>query len=352
MTPPPRDGSVTWLGWAGTAVLHRGRRDHAVLARRCAAPAHLRRDVLRQAGLVDGPVRLRDEGRPLLEQANRSTSTSRRTTRSSRARRATSWSTRRSASGSIGLGEIPFGILNSFGWRFAVALAGMLSILMVGRIARRLFQSDLLGAVAAALLAFEGHHFVHSRTGLLDIFVMFFGLAAFGALLIDRDQAREVLAAKLPGCRGRPISRWGPWLGWRPWRWVAGVMLGPGGGVKWSGSTSSSSSACSPSCGTSGRADPPACAGWVVGGVVKDGLFAFAQLVGTAFVTYVAELDGLDPHAWRLVPHLGRDAAVRRARRPAARLVAVAVGLPPADVRVERTRSTRRTPTRRVPGRG
>ena len=44
-----------------------------------------------------------------------------------------------------------------------------------------------LGTVAAALLAFEGHHFVHSRTGLLDVFVMFFGLAAFGALLIDRD---------------------------------------------------------------------------------------------------------------------------------------------------------------------
>ena len=97
----------------------------------------------------------------------------------------------------IGWGEAPFGILNSFGWRFAVALAGTISILMLGRIARRLFRSDLLGTVAAALLAFEGHHFVHSRTGLLDIFVMFFGLAAFGALLIDRDQAREVLARKV-----------------------------------------------------------------------------------------------------------------------------------------------------------
>ena len=103
----------------------------------------------------------------------------------------------------IGWGEMPFGILNSFGWRFSVALAGTLSILMIGLIARRLFRSDLLGTVAAALLAFEGHHFVHSRTGLLDIFVMFFGLAAFGALLIDRDRAREVLART----RGRPAAR-------------------------------------------------------------------------------------------------------------------------------------------------
>ena len=103
---------------------------------------------------------------------------------------------------------------------------------MVGRIARRLFQSDLLGAVAAALLAFEGHHFVHSRTGLLDIFVMFFGLAAFGALLIDRDQAREVLAASGRGVAGvdQPVGG-SPWLA--VWRWSRRVL--GGGRVKWSG---------------------------------------------------------------------------------------------------------------------
>ena len=54
---------------------------------------------------------------------------------------------------------------------------------------------------------------MHSRTGLLDIFVMFFGLAAFGALLIDRDQAREVLAAKVAGVSRASISRWDPGSG-------------------------------------------------------------------------------------------------------------------------------------------
>ena len=48
---------------------------------------------------------------------------------------------------------------------------------MIGRIARRLFGSTLLGTTAALLLAVDGQHFVHSRTGMLDIFVMFWALA-------------------------------------------------------------------------------------------------------------------------------------------------------------------------------
>jgi len=192
----------------------------------------------------------------------------------------------------IGLGEIPFGILNSFGWRFAVALAGTLSILMLGLIARRLFRSDLLGTVAAALLAFEGHHFVHSRTGLLDIFVMFFGLAAFGALLVDRDQARTVLVARLAGVSRASLSRLGPWLGWRPWRWVAGVMLGLGAGVKWSGLYFIVFFGLLTVLWDLGARRAAGVRGWVVGGVVQDGLFAFVQLVGTALVTYVASWSG------------------------------------------------------------
>ena len=77
----------------------------------------------------------------------------------------------------IAFGEWIFGSTSSFGWRFSVALLGTLSILMVGRIARRLFRSTYLGMIAAFLTAFEGHHFVHSRTGLLDLILMFFALA-------------------------------------------------------------------------------------------------------------------------------------------------------------------------------
>ena len=87
----------------------------------------------------------------------------------------------------IAVGEQLFGQTSSWGWRFSVCLIGTLSILMIGRAARRLFGSSLLGTIAAFLVAFEGHHFVQSRTGLLDIIVMFWALAAFCALLIDRD---------------------------------------------------------------------------------------------------------------------------------------------------------------------
>ncbi len=192
----------------------------------------------------------------------------------------------------IGWGEMPFGILNSFGWRFAVALAGTISIFMLGRIARRLFRSDLLGTVAAALLAFEGHHFVHSRTGLLDIFVMFFGLAAFGALLIDRDRARAVLARKVGGRARGEVTWLGPWLGWRPWRWVAGIMLGLSAGSKWSGLYFLAFFGLLTVLWDLGARRAAGVRGWWVAWIPKDGLYAALQLVGGAFLTYVASWTG------------------------------------------------------------
>ncbi|MEV5510891.1 dolichyl-phosphate-mannose--protein mannosyltransferase [Streptomyces orinoci] len=139
----------------------------------------------------------------------------------------------------IGLGEWIYG-LNPFGWRFMVALLGTLSVLMLCRIGRRLFRSTFLGCVAGALLSLDGLHFVMSRTSLLDSVLMFFVLAAFGCLLIDRDQARARLADALPAAEGgevRPDSaiagRLG--LGWRPWRIAAGVLLGLAAATKWNG---------------------------------------------------------------------------------------------------------------------
>ena len=52
--------------------------------------------------------------------------------------------------------------------------------------------------LAGALMAVDGLHFVMSRTSLLDGVLMFFVLAAFGCLVVDRDRARERLAAALP----------------------------------------------------------------------------------------------------------------------------------------------------------
>jgi dolichyl-phosphate-mannose--protein O-mannosyl transferase len=114
---------------------------------------------------------------------------------------------------------------------------GTLMVVMLARVALRLLGSTLLGATAGLLLAVDGHHLVHSRTSLLDIFLAFWVLAAFGALLADRDRTRARLARAVAAHRhaGRAVPSWGPWLGVRPWRLVAAVCLGLAVGTKWSG---------------------------------------------------------------------------------------------------------------------
>ncbi|MFC8780747.1 dolichyl-phosphate-mannose--protein mannosyltransferase [Streptomyces nigra] len=139
----------------------------------------------------------------------------------------------------IGLGELMFGF-NPFGWRFMTALLGTLSVLMLCRIGRRIFRSTFLGCVAGALMAVDGLAFVMARTSLLDGVLMFFVLAAFGCLVIDRDRARAKLAAALPvdaDGRARPDAHIAETLhlGLRPYRWLAGLMLGLAIGTKWNG---------------------------------------------------------------------------------------------------------------------
>ncbi|MEU2422218.1 phospholipid carrier-dependent glycosyltransferase [Streptomyces sp. NPDC007851] len=139
----------------------------------------------------------------------------------------------------ISVGEWLFG-LDPVGWRFMTALLGTLSVLMLCRIGRRLFRSTFLGCLAGALLAMDGLHLVMSRTALLDLMVMFFALAAFGCLLLDRDRTRAWLAAALPAGpdgRVRPDADTGDRtaLGPRPWRLAAGVLLGLAASTKWNG---------------------------------------------------------------------------------------------------------------------
>ena len=116
----------------------------------------------------------------------------------------------------IAIGEHLFGF-TPFGWRFSVALLGTVLILMVGRIVRRLAHSTLIGTIAALLVALDGVAISMSRTALLDSVLVFFVVAGFGAILIDRDQCRSGLA------------RW-----WRPWLVIAGVSLGFAAATKWS----------------------------------------------------------------------------------------------------------------------
>ncbi|WP_408909521.1 dolichyl-phosphate-mannose--protein mannosyltransferase [Streptomyces solicavernae] len=139
----------------------------------------------------------------------------------------------------IGLGEWMHGF-TPFGWRFMTAVLGTLSVLLICRIGRRLFRSTFLGCLAGALLAVDGLHFVMSRAALLDLVLMFFVVAAFGCLVVDRDRSRARLLAQLPVDEDglvRPDADIAETarLGRRPWRIAAGVCLGLAFATKWNG---------------------------------------------------------------------------------------------------------------------
>ncbi|HEV7711738.1 MAG TPA: phospholipid carrier-dependent glycosyltransferase [Asanoa sp.] len=123
-----------------------------------------------------------------------------------------------------------------FGWRFSAAVAGTISVLLMVRIARRMFGSTTLGAMAGLLLALDGFAIVLSRTAILDIFLLLFILAAFGALVADRDaRRRRWLTAMENGLDPTRVGRAGrlgfafPW-----WRLAAAVLFGCSVSVKWS----------------------------------------------------------------------------------------------------------------------
>jgi dolichyl-phosphate-mannose--protein O-mannosyl transferase len=122
----------------------------------------------------------------------------------------------------MAVGEWMYG-LTSLGWRVAPALFGTLAILVMCRVARRLTRSTLLGCTAGLLLSLDGLEFVLSRTGILDIFLMFFVLAAFAALVVDRDVSRARLAEAVVL---QPSDEAGPGLGIRKWRVAAGILIG------------------------------------------------------------------------------------------------------------------------------
>lgn len=205
----------------------------------------------------------------------------------------------------IALGQLLLGPEDPTGWRLASAVVGTLSILVLGRVAWHLWHNVLLSVAAAALLAVDGHHFVQSRIGLLDVFVMWWVLLAFLLLLLDREQARSRLARRWPDwaerTRAEPVPRspwrrwarwWGPSLGVRWWRIAAGVSLGLAVGTKWSGLFFLAVFGLMTVWWDLGARRAAGTPGWFTGTVVRDGIPAFLSMVPVALVTYVATWAG------------------------------------------------------------
>ena len=93
---------------------------------------------------------------------------------------------------------------NEFGWRFAAALVGSISIILMYFTAKKLFNNKLLSVFAATLISLDGLHLVHSRIALLDIFLLFFIQIAVLAFLHSKY-------------------------------WISALSLGLACSVKWSG---------------------------------------------------------------------------------------------------------------------
>jgi dolichyl-phosphate-mannose-protein mannosyltransferase len=132
----------------------------------------------------------------------------------------------------IALGEKAFGN-NELGWRFPAAVAGTLMILILIRVAYRLFHSIVLAGAAGLLMTLDGFQLVLSRTSLLDIFLGLFVLATFAALVVDRDAYRRRWLHALEDGHDPVTTRRAP-TGVPWWLLVAGAMFGLACGVKWS----------------------------------------------------------------------------------------------------------------------
>jgi dolichyl-phosphate-mannose--protein O-mannosyl transferase len=122
---------------------------------------------------------------------------------------------------------------NSIGWRIAPALFGCLGVIILARTVRRMMRSNLFGFIAGALMCMEGMSLVLARTAILDIFLQFFVVAGFAALVVDRDKMRARLARLIAD--GADLSDGVPTLGPRPWRLLGGSLLGLACAVKWTG---------------------------------------------------------------------------------------------------------------------
>ena len=101
---------------------------------------------------------------------------------------------------------------NSFGWRLAPALSGAICVLLVYLLSLKLFNSRTTASMASLLLMLDPLSFVHSRMGMLDIFLPLFSLLACLFLVQGMvDPARGKL-----------------------WFALSGVAIGAGLSVKWS----------------------------------------------------------------------------------------------------------------------
>ena len=207
----------------------------------------------------------------------------------------------------IALGMQIFGQANPVGWRITTAICGVITVLLLCRLAHNLFRNPALTLIAGLFLATDGMAIVMSRTSILDGFLTMFSLAAFLCFVKDQQMSRPTLERKLRSWEriGAPRAGWrafgryltlrdwrgiaiGPNAGNRPWLLAAGILSGLACSVKWSGIYVL---AClglfvalrEITCRwRAGHPSP------IIGALLADVWWAFILMVPTAILTYIA----------------------------------------------------------------
>ncbi len=239
----------------------------------------------------------------------------------------------------IALGLKLFGAGTPVGWRIGVLVAGLVTVLLVTRIGRRLFGSTALGCVAGLVVALDGLAIVHSRIALLDGILTMWLVAAFAALLVDRDRTRARLqrwadaqprepdppdvadadvdpGTAAPTVEGATVAAGatvaegasglerttvldglGPRLGWRPFRLLAGVLLGLAMGTKWSALWFIAAYGLLTVAWDAAARQRAGIRRWWQGTLIRDAAPAFGSIVGVAAAVYVATWASWFAHA-------------------------------------------------------
>ncbi|AEI10006.1 putative membrane protein [Corynebacterium resistens DSM 45100] len=120
------------------------------------------------------------------------------------------------------------------GWRIASAICAIIVILLIAAIARRITKSDLAGMFAGIFALCEGILFVTGRSAMLDHFQTLFVVAATYFLVRDAQQMEQRFTRVFTEGRIKDHAI-GPRMGYRWWRFAAGLALAGAVSVKWSG---------------------------------------------------------------------------------------------------------------------
>lgn len=207
---------------------------------------------------------------------------------------------------------------SAFAWRFSTALVGTIAILVLCRVALRLFHNLPIALMAGFLLSIDGLGITMSRTGLLDNFIMIFALCAFACLLIHRDRSVAKLQAayrsdsQKRSAKFIPVtSKWGrhkggmrfvlnetgPTIFFSWWRVAAAVLLGLATGTKWSGIYFFAAFAVLTVLWDAWERRKAGYRSWLLSGLWKDGIPTGLMMLPIWAGTYLASWTGWFMHS-------------------------------------------------------